>query len=86
MIVTAIRYAVVIMWLMPSNCRVVIAANDKDPLYLLGLFPMTGSWPAGDTILAASRMAVDQINKNDSLLPDYHMVLIDTDSAVSFVL
>ncbi len=59
------------------------SVNTKEPLHLIGLYPFTGPWPAGETIHAVSEMAIDHINANQSVLPDYELTLITGDSAVS---
>ncbi|XP_072027769.1 gamma-aminobutyric acid type B receptor subunit 1-like [Amphiura filiformis] len=56
-------------------------ALAKTPIYILGLYPITGSWPAGETILAASRLAAEHVNQDSRILRDYELVIIPTDSA-----
>ena len=60
-----------------------ISKGEKESLHILGLYPFTGSWPAGKAIHTASQMAIDQINENQTILEDYELVLISRDSAVS---
>ena len=60
-----------------------ISRGEKERLHILGLYPFTGSWPAGKAIHTASQMAIDQINANQTILEDYELVLISRDSAVS---
>ena len=60
-----------------------ISVVKKKPLYLLGLHPMTGGWPGGNTIQVAVDMALDHINNNQSILPDYELVHIIADTGVS---
>ena len=71
----------IVIILMSQQLYTTVIAKDK--LHILGLYPFTGSWPAGDIILAASRLAVEQINQNSSLLTDYELMLEAADSAVS---
>ena len=53
------------------------------PLYLLGLYPMTGTyWPGGQAMLPASQLAVRDINKNASILGDYELKIIVKDTKV----
>ncbi|XP_072039548.1 gamma-aminobutyric acid type B receptor subunit 2-like [Amphiura filiformis] len=50
------------------------------PIYLLGLYPMTGDWAGGQAMLPASQMAVIDVNANVSLLADYELIIIVTDT------
>ncbi|ELT87738.1 hypothetical protein CAPTEDRAFT_22448, partial [Capitella teleta] len=46
-------------------------------LRLLGLVPMEGKvWPAGKTLLLAMRMALEEINERQDVLPGYHLELV----------
>ena len=51
----------------------VTISDGTSPIYLLGLYPMTGDWAGGQAMLPASEMAILDINANDSigLLADY---------------
>ena len=51
-------------------------------LHLLGLFPMTGSWAAGGTLEPATRLAVNDINADDGILPGFQIEMINRDTAV----
>ena len=70
----------VILLLLYGSCNL---ASAKKSIHILGLYPLTGSWPAGRTILGASQMAVDHVNEDPTLLQDYEIVLVPSDSAVS---
>ncbi|XP_072029935.1 gamma-aminobutyric acid type B receptor subunit 1-like [Amphiura filiformis] len=52
----------------------------RTPIYLLGLYPMSGNWPGGQAYLPASQLAIQHINANTSVLPDYELVLLDRDT------
>ncbi|XP_072039595.1 gamma-aminobutyric acid type B receptor subunit 1-like [Amphiura filiformis] len=53
----------------------------ESPLYLLGLYPMTGTkWPGGEAMLPASQLAVIDINQNSSILADYQLNIIVKDT------
>ena len=40
----------------------------------IGLFvPWTGSWPAGQRLASAAPIAIDKINSDPTILPDYHI-------------
>ena len=58
------------------------ATTKKKPLYLLGLHPITGPWPGGNTIQVAVEMALDHINANQSILPEYELTQIVADTGV----
>ena len=61
----------------------VTISDAKSPIYLLGLYPMTGDWAGGQAMLPASEMAILDINANDSILADYELRVIVTDTKVS---
>ena len=53
-------------------------------LYLLGLFPIGGDvWPAGEALLLAIHMALEQVNNRTDILPGYRLNLIYRDTMVS---
>ncbi|XP_071803868.1 gamma-aminobutyric acid type B receptor subunit 1-like isoform X1 [Asterias amurensis] len=56
-------------------------SNSTVKLYLLGLFPMTGSWAGGQAVLPATKLAVQDINANPDILPGYELVLIPKDTS-----
>ena len=65
-------------------CLVTIS-DAKSPINLLGLYPMTGDWAGGQAMLPASEMAILDINANASLLADYELRVIVTDTKVSWI-
>ena len=60
----------------PSNSS---SAAKKD-IYLLGLFPFSGSWPGGLGQLPAVMMGLEDVNSDPSILPGYtiHMTVNNT--------
>ena len=60
-----------------------ISASGKTPLYILGLYPMTGAWDGGASFVPATQLALEHINTNQSLLPDFELILISRDTGVS---
>ncbi|XP_072027770.1 gamma-aminobutyric acid type B receptor subunit 1-like [Amphiura filiformis] len=52
----------------------------KTPLYILGLYPMTGAWDGGTSFLPATQLALEHINANQSLLGDFELILISRDT------
>ena len=58
-------------------------SHAKTPIYVLGLYPISGSWPAGEAILAASRLAAEHVNQDSRILHDYELIIIPADAAVS---
>ncbi|CAF0750938.1 unnamed protein product [Brachionus calyciflorus] len=44
-------------------------------LYVGGIFPMVGSWPGGQSCLPSAIMALNEINLNRSILPNYRLNL-----------
>ena len=58
-------------------------ASALTPLYILGLYPMSGSWPGGQGQLPATKMGIEHVNANDSILQGFELVLINKDTQVS---
>lgn len=53
-------------------------------LHLMGLFPFTGTtWAGGQAMSIATQLALQDINASPDILPDYELVVIHGDSAVS---
>ncbi|PVD28713.1 hypothetical protein C0Q70_11307 [Pomacea canaliculata] len=52
-------------------------------LYIMGLYPRSGSWQGGESMLTASLMAVRQINSMPDILPGYRLNIIANDTLVS---
>ena len=65
--------------LVTTICHV---ASSLTPLYILGLYPMSGSWPGGQGQLPATKMGIEHVNANESLLPGFELVLINKDTQV----
>ena len=63
-----------------------VTSSEKTPIHILGLYPMSGAWPGGYALREASQFAVDHVNSNQSILPDYEIVIDAADSAVSILL
>ncbi len=57
--------------------------REKIDLYLLGLWPMIGVWPGGQGILPGALLALDQVNNDPTILPDYRLNMIWNDTEVS---
>ena len=54
------------------------SSEYKQSLNVLGLFPYrnSGGWPRGDVLIPAAQIAVDDVNKDPSILPDYNLTMI----------
>lgn len=57
--------------------------SNKLPIYIGGIFPKSGINYVSKGIIPAVRMAVDAINRNDSILKDYELRLLEEDGACS---
>jgi hypothetical protein len=44
-------------------------------IYVGGIFPMIGGWPGGQSCLPSAIMALNEVNLNTSILPDYKINL-----------
>lgn len=57
---------------------------DKvNELHVGGIFPMIGSWPGGQSCLPSAIMALNEINLNTRILPNYKLTLTWYNSEVS---
>ncbi len=62
--------------------------NTTDSRYgltIVGLLPMTGRWPGGAAILAATQLALEHVNSRQDILPDYKMQFVYKDTRVRSV-
>jgi hypothetical protein len=48
-------------------------ASKTKNLYVGGIFPMVGGWPGGQSCLPSAIMALNEVNLNASILPDYRL-------------
>ena len=53
------------------------------PLYIGGIFPMTGGWAGGKGCKPAVDMALEDVNKKADILPGYKLRMVSHDSRVS---
>ncbi|XP_070534990.1 gamma-aminobutyric acid type B receptor subunit 2-like [Ptychodera flava] len=49
--------------------------QSENELHLLGLFPMTGSWPGGQGQRPAIEIGIQHVNSDPTILPNYTLVL-----------
>ena len=61
---------------------VISDAYGSIPIYILGLYPMSGGWPGGQGLLPATQLAFLHINNNETFLKDYELILLDKDTQV----
>ena len=59
--------------------------DPRQPIRLLGLFPCNTALFRGRGLNPAAYMAINQINKDTSLLPGFRLELIANNSMVSYV-
>ena len=65
-----------------TNLLLVVVKADK-PLYIGGIFPMTGSWAGGKGCRPAVDMALEDVNNHPDILPGYTLNMVANDSMVS---
>ena len=53
------------------NLQFLTPISAQSEVTIAALVPVTGDWPVGKTILGALSEATDDINKNDTLLPNH---------------
>ena len=58
-----------------------VVSRNKNVLRILGLFPYRGSAWDGEYVIPAVRLARDEINRNESILPGFELELIEANSA-----
>ena len=56
-------------------------ADGMRHLNIIGLFPFSGSWHGGESMLASTKLAIHQVN-NMHILPGYHLHLLPSDTKV----
>ena len=75
-------------------CNLVLSQEDQnDPhgnktnkdIWLLGLFPFSGSWPGGLGQLPAVEMGLRDVNADPNMLPGYTLHMTINDTAVSII-
>lgn len=50
-------------------------ASKTKNIYVGGIFPMVGGWPGGQSCLPSAIMALNEVNLNSSILPNYRVNL-----------
>merc|ERR1719150_3393549 len=57
------------------------ACCEKKQIYLAGTFPILGSegWQGGQACLPAALLALEDVNREVDLLPDYHLAMTNKD-------
>lgn len=60
--------------------------DNREDIWMLGLFPFTGSWAGGLGQLPAIQMGIDDVNANPHILPGYRlrMTVDNTEVRVSY--
>merc|ERR1719323_2235781 len=58
-----------------------VSSSNKKQIYLAGTFPSGGSegWQGGQACLPAAKLALEDVNRKDDILKDYHINLADKD-------
>lgn len=59
--------------------------SGREKLYIGGLFPLTNGWfeSLGNQCLQSALLAVEHVNNNTDILPDYEIVPVFNDTMVS---
>ena len=60
------------------------SASNTTAIWLLGLFPFSGSWPGGLGQLPAIEMGLRDVNADPTMLPGYTLNMTINDTSVSF--
>lgn len=76
----------VIFWLILINLvRTTYCVRVYDELHIGGIFPIAGKggWQGGQACMPAARLALEDVNNRNNLLPGYKLNLHSNDSEVS---
>lgn len=76
----------VIFWLILINLvRTTYCVRVYDELHIGGIFPLAGKggWQGGQACMPAAKLALEDVNNNNNLLPGYQLNLHSNDSEVS---
>lgn len=57
---------------------------DVKEIWMIGLFPMKGSWAGGLGQKPAVEMGLEDVNADPNILPGYKLLMTDDDTQVSF--
>jgi hypothetical protein len=58
--------------------------GDVKDIWLIGLFPLKGSWPGGLGQLPAVQLGLADVNADSRILPGYRLRMTMDDTEVSF--
>ena len=69
---------------------IVVSQTNKNStsidIYILGLFPMDGHFPAGIDVKPGVEIALDSVNRNPNILPGYRLNMMWNNSRVHIFL
>lgn len=67
-------------------CNINLSDGERpDELHIGGIFPIAGKggWQGGQACMPAARLALEDVNNREDLLPGYKLILHSNDSEVS---
>ncbi|CAD5123050.1 DgyrCDS11431 [Dimorphilus gyrociliatus] len=64
------------------NFNSIVTTEEDVPLFIGGIFPMTGGWGGGKGCKPAVEMALEHVNKREDILPGYRLEMVANDSQV----
>lgn len=75
-----IFWIIIVCAVKPNSARV------YDELHIGGIFPIAGKggWQGGQACMPAARLALEDVNSKNNLLPGFKLTLHSNDSEVSF--
>lgn len=74
------------IWWILLLCAVFNFSSSLVPIFIGGFFPQRNEQWDGSSILPAVQLAIEEVNKNSSVLPGYELKMIWNDTKVgSFV-
>ncbi|XP_070188876.1 gamma-aminobutyric acid type B receptor subunit 1-like [Littorina saxatilis] len=85
---TSLAHFLCFLLVISFRFSIVTKANNATPangsdgvkdLYLMGLFPFSGPWFGGESLLASTRIAINQVNEMNAL-PGYRLQLVHNDT------
>ena len=75
-----VTFWIILMFLVQSNF-----AHGYDELHIGGIFPIggKGGWQGGQACMPAAKLALEDVNSKNDLLPGFKLTLHSNDSEVS---
>lgn len=76
-----VTFWIIVVFVVRTNC----STRIFDELHIGGIFPIggKGGWQGGQACMPAARLALEDVNNDNKLLPGFKLTLHSNDSEVS---